>query len=315
LILPAQFLYFYGMATQGTIRQYYVILSAARANQYPTKRDLVGQLRDAGFASSPRTIERYMEQLRNEFKIDIEYDPTRKGYGIPTADRKQSQRTLSFFERLLLGDMLTNEATRQTDMLRYVSFDTDGSYTGLSVLKKLLLALRDQRLITFAHRTYQHSEGREYENFRPYFLKEYQNRWYLFGQAADDDFCRILGTDRMDEQSLTILDDTFDLPADAPTPAIFAHTIGVAEFYKTPEPVQLAFHVAQLPYLNSLPWHTSQEIIDETDTEFIVNLMLVPNYEFQQRVLAQGANVRVPQPDWLRDKIGSELKKAAQHYK
>jgi len=43
--------------------------------------------------------------------------------------------------------------------------------------------------------------------------------------------------------------------------------------------------------------------------------MLVPNYEFQQRVLAQGANVRVPQPDWLRDKIGSELKKAAEQYK
>lgn len=301
------------MAARGIIHQYYILLTCLQRGHYPSINELTEQLAEAGFAPSKRTLERYLEQLRDEFGLECSYDPRQKGYALVSSDARKAQNVRAFLERLLIGELLTQEVTERTDALNYLAFDTDAAYSGLPILEQLLFALRHQRIIAFDHTSYQRTEPKRYNRFRPYFLKEYQNRWYVVGQAIDEIFPRILGTDRLSQ--LLVLNDTFELPADAPTPATFAHLIGVAEFYKASEKVRLAVAASQLPYLKSLPWHSSQQIIEETETEFMLELTITPNYELVQRILAQGANVRVLEPNWLREQIGSELRKAAELYK
>jgi len=211
-------------------------------------------------------------------------------------------------ERLLIGELLTQEVTGQTDVLNYLSFDTDTAYTGITILQQLLFAMRHRRVIAFDHHSCQRDGPVRYESFQSYFLKEHQNRWYLVGQEVGEAFPRVLGTDR--SERLEIMADTFTVPADTPSPQTFAHLIGVSEFYKSAELIRLAFVRSQLPYLRSLPWHPSQQIVEETETECVLELTVTPNYELCQRILAQGANVRVLEPDWLRTKIRAELEAA-----
>lgn len=300
------------MAVRGVIRQYYILLTCLQRGHYPSKAMLTEQLAAAGFTPSGRTVERYLEQLRDEFGLDYTYNARRRGYGLEHQIGQKEQQVRNFLERLLIGELLTQEVTGQTDVINYLSFDTDAAYTGIAILRQLLFAMRHRRVVAFEHHSYQRDGPVHYESFQPYFLKEYQNRWYLVGQEVSEAFPRVLGTDRIER--LNIQNDTFTVPTNAPSPQTFAHLIGVSEFYKSTERVRLAFARSQSPYLKSLPWHPSQQIVEETETECVLELTVTPNYELCQRILAQGAKVRVLEPDWLRTKIRAELEAALKNW-
>jgi len=65
------------MAVRGIIRQYYILLTYLQRGHYPSKAMLTEQLAEAGFTPSGRTVERYLEQLRDEFGLNYTYNAHR----------------------------------------------------------------------------------------------------------------------------------------------------------------------------------------------------------------------------------------------
>jgi len=66
--------------------------------------------------------------------------------------------------------------------------------------------------------------------------------------------------------------------------------------------------------LKSLPVHPSQKIISETDTETLVSLKVVVNYELKQRLLMMADQSVVVSPEHLKTEMLEIISKAQKMY-
>ncbi len=175
--------------------------------------------------------------------------------------------------------------------------------------KTVLNAIQLQLPINFNHHSFYHLKEEIY-TLKPYFLKQYQNRWYVIGETEKG--YRTFGIDRI--ENITIGTKKFK-PKTEEAKDKFSHVIGLNYVDHKMETIKLAFHISQKPYLISLPLHSSQkEFNPENDETFDIKLFIHPNFEFQQQILKYGSLVKVLEPKWLAIEIKEEQRKAFESY-
>lgn len=299
------------MSRQGTIRRYTLIIEKTGANQYPTAAEILSHLHNIGFEISQRTFERDLSAIRNEFGIEIVHDTHRKGYYIDKENSLNFDSFMRFLEIVNTAELLTQSLTDSKETLGYISFDQGGGLKGIDFLKPLLQAIKENRKIKFAHFSYQSEKTRKF-GMKPYLLKEYQNRWYIVGVVSGMNEIRTFGLDRISDLQITDAIFTPDKNVDAQN--FFSSAIGVAYSDNKPQRVVLQFTKDQGYYVKSLPLHSSQEILVDTEDECRIALHVVPNYELMQMVWMHHDQVKVLEPEWLVDNIKNQLKKAYEQY-
>jgi predicted DNA-binding transcriptional regulator YafY len=148
----------------------------------------------------------------------------------------------------------------------------------------------------------------------PYFLKQYNNRWFLFGynpennkydwNLALDRICSVKEVEGMYQVNNVINWDEY-----------FEDIIGVTKpIERLLEHVTLHFYGKTGKYIETKPLHGSQKSkwIDNAILE--VNLDLIINYEFERLVLSYADNVKVIQPKKFQLLIKERLKIANEFY-
>lgn len=300
------------MSRQATIRRYTLIIEQLSRKYYPSFEQIKGYLYDHGFEISARTIQRDIEQIRFEFGIDIQYDRLRNGYYIDEDSSVNIESFLRFLEIVNTADLLTESLKESKDALDYISFESQGDLKGVENLKTILFAIKNQRKIAFIHENFQTGKRKKI-SLKPHLLKEYQNRWYVIGIARGIDGFRTFGIDRIEE--LEVKADTFKPDQKVNPVELFDRIIGLTYSYNELEEVLLSFTPLQGKYVNALPLHRSQEILEENEHEVIVKLTIIPNYEFKQKVLMLGDQVKVLEPEWLVEEISDTIKKMNKNYR
>ncbi|MDH5400081.1 MAG: WYL domain-containing protein [Cyclobacteriaceae bacterium] len=299
------------MSVQATIRRYALIIEKTRKDRYPSSKEIRAFLYEHGLAKSERTLQRDIETIRDDFGVEIAYDHRLKGYHI---DKENSRIDTSSFMRLI--DIVNTatvilEGLRQSkETLNYLAFD-GGQLTGVENLKDLLFAIQNNRKVGFTHHSFHTGKDRDY-TFRPYLLKEYQNRWYVVGILGTMTEFRTLGLDRL--SNLKVLAETFKRDPKANPATLFEDTVGLTYSEHEKERVILSFTAQQGKYAKTLPFHSSQEILKDDEKELQVAIEVTPNYELMQKILMHGETVRVISPEWLVKKIQKMLRKAAERY-
>jgi predicted DNA-binding transcriptional regulator YafY len=163
--------------------------------------------------------------------------------------------------------------------------------------------------ITFRHHSFYHLKEEDY-NLKPYFLKQYQNRWYVMGETEKG--YRTFGSDRLN--NITVGTKRFKQKTEEAIDK-FRNVIGLNYVDHKMEKIQLSFHISQKPYIASLPFHHSQKEINiDNQKSFDIELHIHPNFEFRQQVLKYGSLVKVLEPKWLAQEIKEELKKGFEGY-
>jgi predicted DNA-binding transcriptional regulator YafY len=299
------------MSKQGTIRRYTLIIEKIGKNQYPSFEIIKDFLLEHSFEVSARTIQRDIEQIRFEFGIEIVYDRNRNGYYINTETNFNNDSFLRFLEIVNTAELLTESLKETKDTLNYISFESSGNLRGIEHLKPLLFAIKNNRKVSFSHENFDTGKQRKYA-VRPYLLKEYQNRWYLVGILGGTNEFRTFGIDRV--LDLQIKEETFKPETNINPNELFENTIGLTYCYNELEEVVLSLTPLQAKYLKSLPLHKSQEVVLENENEVQIKLSIIPNFEFKQRVLMLGENVKVLQPRWLVDDIKKSLSNSLKKY-
>lgn len=300
------------MSKQGMIKRYMLIIEKINSNLAPAFADIDEHLRRNGFEYSKRTIDRDIENIRNDFGIEIVYDRSSNSYYVD----KEKSVNLETFNRFLeiagVADLLSEGLNNKKNILNYISFESENTYSkGTDMLQPILSAILHHKEISFTHENFQKQTFKTIKLY-PYLLKEYQDRWYVLGTLDKKRTIRTYGLDRMTELKET---GTEFKPNEKIKPKeLFENVIGLV--YSTHElcDVVLSFTPHQAKYIKTLPLHHSQIILNENDKECIVKLKIIPNYEFKQRVLMQGANVKVLEPEWFADEVASDLKSAANLY-
>lgn len=162
--------------------------------------------------------------------------------------------------------------------------------------------------------TYEHFvKGKMVHVVHPYYLKEYNNRWFLFGITEQKrDFLISLPLDRMvDIEPMHIEyipNKNFNFEE------YFEDVIGVSvPMSGTPDKVVLKFEKSRFPYVETKPLHPSQRIIDKD--ECIVQIEVHQNSELNSLIFSFGDQVEVLAPDSLRNQFKAKINKLSEKYK
>ncbi len=299
------------MSKHGSIRRYALIIEKAGQPGFPSFRQIKDYLFDHGFEVSDRTIQRDIEQIRFEFGIEVAYNRHQNGYHIDLDNSINIPSFLRFLEIVNTAELLTDCLKDSRENLNYLMFESHGELRGLKHLKPLLFAIKNRRRVSFLYEKYA-SDGLQKRHVEPYLLKEYQNRWYLVGISAVAEDFRIFGIDRI--RQLEVSDQTFAADPGLKPHELFRHTIGLTYTAHPVQDVVLEFTRLQGKYVQSLPMHPSQQITDHSPDGLKVKLRISPNFEFRQKILMLGSQVRVLEPLWLAGEIREELRTSLGRY-
>lgn len=290
--------------------RYQVIINSLRRGQKPTIAELCKRLN-----CSVATIRRYKDIIYDSFGIEIKYDRYKNGYFIDYDSSINIKESLKFFDMLNSAQIMINSLKDGKATLNYLSLDSSENLKGIEFMEQLMTAVKMNRLVTFRYHNFK--KGTISENtVRPYLLREYQNRWFLYGENENYSDFRIYGIERMLDLKLT---DIYFVPKDNFDPKKdFENIIGIATVpFLEGQPIQdiiLTMTEEQGRYFKSLPWHSNYKtLVDEKD-EFRVKLHILPNYEFAQILYKYCDKVTVLEPQWLCDWLKEKFRTSSEKY-
>lgn len=149
----------------------------------------------------------------------------------------------------------------------------------------------------------------------PFYLKQYNSRWYLIAYCENFKNIGFYSLDRLNSFFCLedrISNDKFKHEAEA----YFRDIIGVSlPENRMVREIVVHFSVEQAPYVKTKPIHTSQKIINESETGIEIILNLIPNYEFYSLIQSFGSSVTIISPVEVRTKIIATLENTIKNYK
>ena len=194
-----------------------------------------------------------------------------------------------------------------------IGFEQNANLKGLNWLTPILDATSNHQPLKIVYRNYKNSEVEKTLIVHPWYVKQYNNRWFLF--ALDDQryYITNLALDRI--QSLEISEDTPFMPNENINfEEYFNDVIGVTipkdDVVKIR--IVLKFSKAQFPYITSKPLHQSQAIISEDDCTLAIEVR--PTYELDQLILSFGPDIEVLEPTEYREYIKRKIEENLKNY-
>lgn len=183
-----------------------------------------------------------------------------------------------------------------------IAFEQNRDMKGLRYLSDLINYTIKRKPVTITY----HPFGKDVLKWiiHPYYLKQYNNRWFLLGYNDDYEDLSIVALDRI--RGLEIADVPFARNKNFNFDAYFQDIIGVSlEKGKEVEHVRLKFSPNRLPYVLSKPIHHSQQLEDEA--EGIVSIDVIPNKELLSELIWFRDDVEVLSPESLREEIKEKI--------
>lgn len=257
---------------------------------------------------SLRTFRNHMDKIHDSFGISIKCNRRYNTYFI--AEEEHSQQS-KFLVQLIHTLSLGNQLLEDLDLSSRVLFeDTPGGQEHIPVI---LEALRKKKKVKFEYHSFYNDNNTE-KVVEPYGLKQSRKRWYLVGKEEDTDFLWLWALDRISQ--LKILDEDYQFDKNLDVQRHFKDVIGVnvdTENYGV-EKVVVRIIGNQRNYINSLPLHPTQRVIEEhkdySDYEFTV----LPEYEFIHAILQIGEDAEIISPEWVRADIKNRIEEMMKKY-
>ena len=149
----------------------------------------------------------------------------------------------------------------------------------------------------------------------PYYLKQYNNRWFLIARREGYTYLSNYAIDRI--VNITELADTFvPLDDDFSFEEYFGDVVGVSVTNSPVEDVVLHVTDKALGYIVTKPLHESQSTRPEPleDGRWKITLKVQENYELMSLLRSFGDGIEVVQPLSLRDKMKEMLRRMTEIY-
>lgn len=193
-----------------------------------------------------------------------------------------------------------------------VGFESAIYNKGMEHFTPLFNAIRKKTTLELRYQSFKMQEPQTLI-VHPYYLKQYNNRWFLFCCNGDHTNLSNYPLDRILSVKLahvpyreTRID--FD--------EYFSDMIGVSrKDGQQSEVVILRYPKDQYKYVATKPWHGSQKVLEENNDYVIVQLDVILNYELEQQILSFGDYVEVIAPKSLREKVAQRLQNSLAQYK
>ncbi len=180
-----------------------------------------------------------------------------------------------------------------------ISFEENGFLKGLEFLNVLYQFISQNQSLKISYKSFK-SDVESRFTISPYYLKQYNNRWFLFGRNHMYENVQNLALDRIvaveNSQEVFINNEiNFD--------EYFEDIIGVSNnLDESAMKISLKLSENIIPYIISKPIHGSQKISGN-----ILHIEVKLNYELESLILSFGENMQVLEPEIFKQKMISRV--------
>ncbi len=195
--------------------------------------------------------------------------------------------------------------------MQHILFEPNALEFNIEIFNEIFKAIQLKKEVQFNHVNFQKNNTIKQYNFKPYVLKEYQNRWYVIGETEKG--FRTFSIDRI--SNLKITKNNIDIKLDRIDEEL-RFVVGVSFNEETikPQIIKLKIDNSQKEYIKTTPIFKNQEIVKENETHFILKLFAGNTVELRQQILKYGSRIEVLEPKNLRNQIIFEISKLSQLY-
>lgn len=194
-----------------------------------------------------------------------------------------------------------------------IGFEQNPYLRGLNLLPDIIDAATSHQAVRITYRNYKNCDEEYTVVVHPWYIKQYNNRWFLMAYDAEADRISNYALDRI--QNFNVEEDVAYIPnKEVDFEHYFDDVFGVTIPPSDVEKIRvlLQFSKKQYPYIVSKPLHHSQEIVDAENRILAVEVR--PTYEFTQLILSFGFDVQVLEPEPFKQEILANLRRNLQNY-
>ena len=231
---------------------------------------------------------------------------------------KETLITLNRFKGLPQFEWIENITTRLEASFQFgeqaneiIEFDQNEFLKGKEFINTLYHAIINKTVLLVTYESFK-SELNTIIEFHPYYLKEYNNRWFSFGKNPNFDNITNLALDRI--INIEISDKQY-AETRIDFKEYFEDIIGVTfDENQTPIEVTIRIEKSLWPYIKTKPLHGSQKFKQEQQDHIDISLQLIPNYELESMLLQYGERLTVLEPETLRKSLKERTKMMMGNY-
>ena len=311
-------------------RKYSTEMIFQRCNEELERRDFVPITAMNSVRADMEQIERIypgaeIESYREGRNIYYRYkDPNFSIFKTPmNADEiiqlTQTLRLLRRFKGMPQFDWVDEIAERLGTSLKLdedtdaiVGFDENLDLAGMENFTPLFNAIVDKQPLKLSYQSFK-QDRKEIIVVHPYYLKQYNKRWFLIAWNEDKGFLANYAFDRI----IHIKNARIKYrPTDINFFDYFDDMIGVSKDSRTePQKVKLWVSMNSWPYVRTKPLHgATQKLVNMDETGAYITIEVYLNYELEQQILSFGENMRVIEPVELKERIKQRLSDAIVNY-
>ncbi len=195
-----------------------------------------------------------------------------------------------------------------------IHFDSVPDLKGLKLLNPLYNYIAQKQTLRIMYQSFTARRPVEFI-LCPYLLKEFRNRWFLFGSKANDLLLYNLALDRI--ISVEPSDETFRENPDFDSEHFFDDLIGVSKnIGNKPRLIKFWASAEQSKYIKTKPIHSSQKEISKNaeDGSRIFSIEVVINFEMYSVFMSYGPGIRIIYPRYVEAYMRSKLQEAIDLY-
>jgi predicted DNA-binding transcriptional regulator YafY len=280
---------------------------------------------DIAFIESPEGWSADIERVKVGKKCYYRYrDPN---YSINNQPLNQTELTqissaleiISRFEGMpafsWVNEIVTkiNNGFEIKDTSSIISFDSNQYLKGIEYLGELFNAINAEKVIKIFYRPFKLDHDIELL-LHPYYLKQYNNRWFLFGLNSEYKSISTIALDRI--VSFNITTQKYIKNKSINFKEYFEDIVGVTKPDKEKLiKIELLFTNEEAPYVLTKPIHESQTKRKHDEKGLLVTIEVFPNIELEKLILSFGDNLKVVSPKSFKNKIETRIKKTLVLYK
>ncbi len=246
---------------------------------------------------SRATFDRWRNAIREQFCIDIVCQKS-GGYLYYIANPEEiddDKLKKWMLDSYSVGNIISDNLALKGRII------IDEIPSGREHLTTVITAMKENQQLEIEYSPYKKSRSYTFP-IEPYCVKLFENRWYVLAHNIRYGDNRIYALDRINTAAPTGI--KFKMPKNFDAEEVFATTYGVVLDKKVmPERIVLRAYRDHKPYIQSLPLHHSQRLIEDCGEYADFELYLSPTYDFVMKLLQVGAMVEVLKPESLRDEM------------
>lgn len=234
-----------------------------------------------------------------------------KNQGVNQAEAEQLKETLSILSRFKgqpqfewveeIKIRLEDTFKLKGSSMAVVGFEQNPYLKGLNHFTELFTAIRNQQTLRINYQGYK-QETSSIITFHPWYLKQYNNRWFLFGlneqylSLSNMAIDRIIALNETKERYIPNTEIDFN--------EFFDDVVGVTvKSNALTEKVIINISIDVWPYIESKPLHGSQKLKSKSDSYVQIELNVQVNHELVAILFSYMETIEIIEPEALRQRF------------